>query len=120
MNNIKELKEKIDREIMKTHLDDDVLDYLVGGSLYKKDLIEICINETLSAVGKEIDGDKVYPKDIFSEVTKKQLSQINNYLEHTHGFSLDRLSAHIGRRVLNNIKSKLQIPTEKEQRRKGE
>jgi len=45
----------------------------------------------------DLNPDKIYPKDIFPEITQKQLSQIDNYLRQTQGFPLDRLSAYLMR-----------------------
>jgi len=44
------------------------------------------------------------PKDIFPELTEKQIADINILLINKFGFPLDRLSAHIGRKHYKNIR----------------
>ena len=70
-----------------------------------------CFNAGISIGKKEIIGminpDKIYPKDIFSELSKAQLKNIHELLMKNFGFPLDRLSAHIGRLILQGLNSKL-------------
>ena len=69
---------------------------------------QIALLETLGRkIEDEIDADKHYTKEIFPEISKLQLEQINNMLQTNQGFTLDRLSAHISRLILNELKSSL-------------
>jgi hypothetical protein len=58
-------------------------------------------------VKEELDADKIYPKDIFLEISKEELEKINSFLLREMKFPLDRLSAYISRKVLEGLKEKL-------------
>ena len=57
---------------------------------------------------EQFDEEKAFPKDIFPELTKKQLADINVFMINHLGFPLDRLSAHIGRKHYKNIKQEIE------------
>jgi len=56
---------------------------------------------------KLIDKENIYPTDIFPELDKQQLIDINITLKEVHGFPLDRLSAQVCRKILDNQKEAL-------------
>ncbi len=74
----------------------------------------------LGIIGEETDKDKIYPTDIFKEVSPFQLSTINDLLTSHLGFTMDRLSAHIGRLLLSGLKDSIisKIKEEKESRKR--
>ena len=47
--------------------------------------------------------DKAFPLDIFPDISKKDIEQMNILLENIFGFPLDRLSAFIGRKHYKNF-----------------
>ena len=53
------------------------------------------------------DKNKIYPIDIFPELSHFQIETINDLLLSHLKFPLDRLSAHISRRILDGIRDKL-------------
>lgn len=65
-------------------------------------------DETLKNIIDEIDENKAFPKDIFLEVSDLEIQRINEMLKREFGFSLDRLSAFIGRKHYKNIKQIIQ------------
>ena len=70
-----------------------------------------CFNAGISIGKKEIIGminpDKIYPKNIFPKLNNLELTRINRMLIKDFGFPLDRLSAHIGRLILQGLNKKL-------------
>ena len=54
-------------------------------------------------LSEKLNGNKIYPKDIFPEIERNTLKRCNDYLN-VYGLSIDRLSAHISRKLLKNIK----------------
>lgn len=58
-------------------------------------------------IGESLDGGKIYPTDIFPEIHEELLEEINQELQNKFEFPLDRLSAHISRRILKGVKEKL-------------
>jgi len=80
-----------------------------------KEYGDVCFNagkqegkaEAKLELEKLINADEVYPLDIFPALTNKELSEIHELMILHMGFPLDRLSAHIGRSILNGLKSKL-------------
>ena len=72
---------------------------------------KLCFKAGISIGKKEIikmiNPDKIYPKDIFPELSKAQFKNIHEMLIKDFGFPLDRLSAHIGRLILQGLNKKL-------------
>ena len=69
--------------------------------------ISITRQEEREKLKEQFDEEKAFPKDIFPELTDKQLADIQVLLNNGLGFTLDRLSAHIGRKHYKNIKQEL-------------
>ena len=62
----------------------------------------------LAEVGKVIDEmENPYPEDIFPKLHEELLEEINQELQNKFEFPLDRLSAHIGRKIRENVKEEL-------------
>lgn len=55
----------------------------------------------------ELDGETIYPYDIFPELDDYQLKEVHEILQTKLGFPLDRLSAHVSRLILSNISKKI-------------
>jgi hypothetical protein len=70
--------------------------------------------ELLEEVKEITDGNKIYPKDIFPELDKSELIEINANLLDYYGFPLDRLSAHISRGILKGLNQKFTQETKSE------
>jgi hypothetical protein len=51
-----------------------------------------------------INPEKIYPTDIFPEMEYSDLVEISRYIDVVFGYPLDRLSAHISRKLLIGIK----------------
>jgi len=66
------------------------------------------VKQTFLDILREIEPEKNYPKDIFPEITKFQLHTINSILKSKFNFPLDRLSAHIGRQILEGNKKTIE------------
>ena len=99
-----------DKEYKRRFIEDDITarDDL---KKHKNKYCKTCFNAGISIGKKEIIGminpDKIYPKDIFPELSKSQLKNIHEMLIKDFGFPLDRLSAHIGRLILQGLNKKL-------------
>lgn len=83
----------------------------------RKMMITLAINlqrkKDIEEFEKQFNPDKIYPKDIFPEISDFQLITINDLLlSHLH-FPLDRLSAHISRKILEQQRKQLQELKEK-------
>lgn len=51
-----------------------------------------------------LDMDFPYPKDIFPEITEEEWKKIDKLLRKEMGFSLDRVSANISRKMWDNMR----------------
>jgi len=62
---------------------------------------------TLKEVEDLIDKENIYPTDIFPEIHEELLEEINQELQNKFEFPLDRLSAQVCRKILDNQKEAL-------------
>jgi hypothetical protein len=98
---------------MKIDEDEEIINKALKSAGVIKDTranIILCkkvIELTRKEIIKMIEPNKIYPKDIFPELSKDQLDYIHNLLLTKLGFPLDRLSAHISRLILERLSKKL-------------
>lgn len=100
MKNIKtELKEEIEL-IFETYEQDFDLDSITRDflNLFKREKKEIL---------DKLNPDLVYPKDVFPEITEEELEKIDTFIESHFNFSRHNLTAHIGRRLLENLRKEI-------------
>jgi hypothetical protein len=102
-------KDKLEEEIKELHIKSLNRVYITYGTFRRfVDKIKLSQRkEDIEMFEKILNEDEIYPKDIFPEITKKELEEIHNCLVLEFEFPLDRLSAHIGRVLLNGLKQKL-------------
>jgi hypothetical protein len=58
------------------------------------------LRKVINVINNPLTEQDNYPKDIFPPISKARLHQINGFLKANFGFPLDRLSAHIARKIL--------------------
>ncbi len=97
---IKELEQEI--EELET-----IYNYESGSKYNKVNELKATLKQTIAIKEMIEESPNPYPIDIFLEIDERIIPLINKWLKKELGFPLDRLSAHIGRKVRKNLQEEL-------------
>ncbi len=119
MKSIKELEQEIE-EYNKNYNQKEVIDFLtfIAETIGKENYYKLenhseqghknaTLNQTIAIKEMIEESPNPYPIDIFLEIDERIIPLINKWLKKELGFPLDRLSAHIGRKVRKNLQEEL-------------